>query len=165
VTAELRGQDQVDQAESEQEQRAHGAQRLVDVVELPGEVEVGIGMAIAHGVPGFAQPVVRLDRVDLVLVEVGFDGDRATQVPVADRTLAPAHCWNGTIALLGAGTTAVKLLGFETAAAACSVALLVDGHVIARFEIAPRRHAELALPWADALLAEAGIARSALDAV
>src|SRR5690606_19631132 len=34
-----------------------------------------------------------------------------------------------------------------------------------RFEIAPRRHAELALPWADALLAEAGIARSALDAI
>ena len=34
-----------------------------------------------------------------------------------------------------------------------------------RFEIAPRRHAELALPWADALLAEAGIAKSQLDAI
>jgi len=29
----------------------------------------------------------------------------------------------------------------------------------------PRRHAELALPWAEALLAEAGIARAQLDAV
>lgn len=59
----------------------------------------------------------------------------------------------------------MKLLAFETATEACSVALWVDGELHERFEVAPRRHAELALPWADALLAEAGIARSALDAV
>lgn len=59
----------------------------------------------------------------------------------------------------------MKLLAFETATEACSVALWIDGEVQERFEIAPRRHAELALPWADALLAEAGVARSALDAV
>src|SRR5690606_35028072 len=60
---------------------------------------------------------------------------------------------------------AVKLLAFELATEACSVALWVDGEVHERFEIAPRRHAELALPWADAVLAEAGIARSGLDAI
>ena len=59
----------------------------------------------------------------------------------------------------------MKLLAFETATEACSVALYLDGQVRERFEVAPRRHAELALPWADALLAEAGIARAQLDAV
>ncbi len=59
----------------------------------------------------------------------------------------------------------MKLLAIETATEACSVAVLVDGEVIERFEIAPRRHTELALPWAHALLAEAGIAKSQLDAI
>lgn len=59
----------------------------------------------------------------------------------------------------------MKLLAFETATEACSVAIWDDGRVLERFEIAPRRHAELALPWAEALLADAGIARSQLDAV
>lgn len=59
----------------------------------------------------------------------------------------------------------MKLLAFETATEACSVAVYVDGEVRERFEIAPRRHAELALPWAEQLLAEAGLARSQLDAV
>ena len=59
----------------------------------------------------------------------------------------------------------MKLLAIETATEACSIAVLVDGAVIERFEIAPRRHTELALPWADALLAEAGIAKSQLDAI
>jgi tRNA threonylcarbamoyladenosine biosynthesis protein TsaB len=59
----------------------------------------------------------------------------------------------------------MKLLAFETATEACSVALCVDGEIVERFEVAPRRHAELALPWADALLAEAGVARSQLDAI
>jgi tRNA threonylcarbamoyladenosine biosynthesis protein TsaB len=59
----------------------------------------------------------------------------------------------------------MKLLAFETATEACSVALWIDGEVLERFEVAPRRHAELALPWADALLAEAGIAKSQLDAI
>src|SRR5690606_41756281 len=54
---------------------------------------------------------------------------------------------------------------FETATEACSVALYLDGQVHERFELAPRRHAELALPWAQALLEEAGVARAQLDAV
>jgi tRNA threonylcarbamoyladenosine biosynthesis protein TsaB len=59
----------------------------------------------------------------------------------------------------------MNLLAFETATEACSVAVLCDGEVIERFELAPRRHAELALPWAGELLAQAGVARSQLDAI
>ena len=59
----------------------------------------------------------------------------------------------------------MKLLAFETSTEACSVALWLDGEVRERFEVAPRRHAELALPWAERLLADAEIARSALDAI
>jgi len=59
----------------------------------------------------------------------------------------------------------MRLLAFETATEACSVAVYVDGEVRERFGLAPRRHAELALPWADEVLAEAGIAKSQLDAI
>jgi tRNA threonylcarbamoyladenosine biosynthesis protein TsaB len=59
----------------------------------------------------------------------------------------------------------MRLLAFETATEACSVALWIDGAVRERFEVAPRRHAALALPWADALLAEAGVAKAQLDAI
>lgn len=59
----------------------------------------------------------------------------------------------------------MKLLAFETATEACSVALWIDGEVRERFEVAPRRHAELSLPWAQELLAEAGIAKAQLDAI
>lgn len=59
----------------------------------------------------------------------------------------------------------MKLLAFETATEGCSVALWIDGEVRERFELAPRRHAELSLPWAHELLSEAGIAKSQLDAI
>jgi tRNA threonylcarbamoyladenosine biosynthesis protein TsaB len=59
----------------------------------------------------------------------------------------------------------MKMLAIETATEACSVALWLDGEVRERFEIAPRRHTELVLPWADELLAEAGVARTQLDAI
>ena len=59
----------------------------------------------------------------------------------------------------------MRLLAFETATEACSVAVYVDGEVHERFGVAPRRHAELALPWAEDMLAEAGITRSQLDAI
>lgn len=59
----------------------------------------------------------------------------------------------------------MRLLAFETATEACSVALWVEGEVRERFGIAPRRHAELALPWAGELLAEAGVTRAQLDAI
>ena len=59
----------------------------------------------------------------------------------------------------------MKLLAIETATEACSVALWLDGEVRERFEVAPRRHTELVLPWAEELLAEAGLARAQLDAI
>ena len=51
----------------------------------------------------------------------------------------------------------MKLLAIETSTEACSVALWIDGDVRERHEVAPRRHTDLVLPWADALLAEAGV--------
>ena len=59
----------------------------------------------------------------------------------------------------------MNLIALETATEACSVAVLHGDLLIERFEIAPRRHAELALPWAEAVLAEAGLTRGALQAV
>ena len=59
----------------------------------------------------------------------------------------------------------MKLLAIETATEACSVALWIDGEVRERFGVAPRQHAELALPWAGQLLADAGVARSQVDAI
>lgn len=59
----------------------------------------------------------------------------------------------------------MNLLAIETSTEACSVALVHGDEVIVRSEIAPRRHAELVLPMADALLAEVGLGRHALDAI
>ncbi|RMH93507.1 tRNA (adenosine(37)-N6)-threonylcarbamoyltransferase complex dimerization subunit type 1 TsaB [Lysobacter pythonis] len=59
----------------------------------------------------------------------------------------------------------MNLLALETSTEACSVAAVHGDLLIERFEVAPRRHAELVLPWAEAVLAEAGLDRRALDAV
>lgn len=59
----------------------------------------------------------------------------------------------------------MNLLAIETSTEACSVALVHGDQLITRSEIAPRRHAELVLPMADGLLAEAGLGRHALDAI
>jgi tRNA threonylcarbamoyladenosine biosynthesis protein TsaB len=59
----------------------------------------------------------------------------------------------------------MNLLSIETATEACSVALLYGDALIDRSEMAPRRHAELVLPMAEDLLAEAGIARRQLDVI
>jgi tRNA threonylcarbamoyladenosine biosynthesis protein TsaB len=61
--------------------------------------------------------------------------------------------------------TAMNLLALETATESCSAALLVEGRLFVRSEIAPRRHAELLLPMCAELLAEAGIARRDLEAL
>ncbi len=59
----------------------------------------------------------------------------------------------------------MKILAFDTATEACSAALLIDGAIRERFEIAPRGHARLLLPMLDALLEEAGLAPAGLDAI
>jgi len=59
----------------------------------------------------------------------------------------------------------MNLLAIETATECCSVALLSGERLIARSEIAPRRHAELLLPMCEDVLAEAGLARRDLDVI
>lgn len=59
----------------------------------------------------------------------------------------------------------MNILAIDTATEACSVALLHDGQIFERHELAPRRHAQLVLPFVDAVLAEAGIGKRQLDAI
>jgi tRNA threonylcarbamoyladenosine biosynthesis protein TsaB len=56
-------------------------------------------------------------------------------------------------------------LGLETATDFCSVALDVDGEISVREELAPRRHAELLIPWIRELLEARGIGFGDLDAL
>ncbi len=56
-------------------------------------------------------------------------------------------------------------LAVETATDFCSVALEVNGEVRVREEHAPRRHAELLVPWMRELLADGGIDFADLDAL
>ncbi|MGH8604327.1 MAG: tRNA (adenosine(37)-N6)-threonylcarbamoyltransferase complex dimerization subunit type 1 TsaB [Gammaproteobacteria bacterium] len=59
----------------------------------------------------------------------------------------------------------MKLLALDTSTDACSVALEIEGHVFARFELAPRRHAEIILPMIEQLLSEAELRVKQLDAI
>lgn len=59
----------------------------------------------------------------------------------------------------------MRILALETATEACSAALYLDGEALERFEVAPRRHTQLVLPMVEELLAEAGLALGALDAL
>jgi tRNA threonylcarbamoyladenosine biosynthesis protein TsaB len=59
----------------------------------------------------------------------------------------------------------MKLLAIDTATEGCSAALLNDGQLTSRLEVAPRKHAELILPMVEALLGEAGLSLSAVDAL
>ena len=58
-----------------------------------------------------------------------------------------------------------RILAIETATEACSVALLLEDEVQERFEIAPRQHAALLLPFVESLLASAAIGLDRLDAI
>ncbi|WP_203301582.1 tRNA (adenosine(37)-N6)-threonylcarbamoyltransferase complex dimerization subunit type 1 TsaB [Marinobacter sediminum] len=59
----------------------------------------------------------------------------------------------------------MKLLALDTSSEGCSAALLVDGKISERFEIAPRGHTKLLMPMVRELLAEANVAPSELDTV
>ncbi len=57
------------------------------------------------------------------------------------------------------------LLALDTATEVCSVALLHEGRVLSQYEVIPRLHAQRLLPMIQTLLAEAGIALTAVDAL
>lgn len=57
------------------------------------------------------------------------------------------------------------LLAFDTATEACSVALLHQGRITSHYEVIPRLHAQRLLPMIQQLMAEAGLALSAVDAI
>lgn len=59
----------------------------------------------------------------------------------------------------------MNILAIETATDACSCALEHSGAVATRHAVEPRRHTELLLPMVDAILAEAEIGLSAVDAI
>lgn len=59
----------------------------------------------------------------------------------------------------------MKLLALDAATEACSAAVLEDGAVLERYELAPRRHAALILPMIEDVLAEAGLVVAQLDAI
>ncbi|MEA5444358.1 tRNA (adenosine(37)-N6)-threonylcarbamoyltransferase complex dimerization subunit type 1 TsaB [Gammaproteobacteria bacterium AB-CW1] len=54
-------------------------------------------------------------------------------------------------------------LAIDTATEACSAALEHGGRVYHRYEVAPRRHADLMLPMIESLLAEAGCDRREIE--
>lgn len=59
----------------------------------------------------------------------------------------------------------MKILAIETATEACSAALAIGNEQIARYEVAPRKHTQLILPMIEALMNEADIKVSDLDAI
>ena len=59
----------------------------------------------------------------------------------------------------------MKLLAVETSTEACSAALIIDGVVSERFELAPKEHTKLILPMIASLMADAGLKPQQLDAL
>jgi len=59
----------------------------------------------------------------------------------------------------------LKILALDTATEACSAALILDHHIIHRYQLAPRQHTQLVLPMLQALLDEAGVTLPQLDAI
>lgn len=58
-----------------------------------------------------------------------------------------------------------NILALDTSTDACSAALLLNGRLLQRFKVEPRRHTHLLLPMVEELLAEAGVALTSLDAI
>ena len=59
----------------------------------------------------------------------------------------------------------MKLLSLETSTEACSAALLIDGEISERYQLAPQQHNKLRLPMIESLLDEAGLSLKQLDAL
>ena len=59
----------------------------------------------------------------------------------------------------------MKILAIDTATEACSAALHIDSVVTIKYEVAPRKHAELILTMIDELLSEANLSLTQLDAL
>jgi len=59
----------------------------------------------------------------------------------------------------------MKILAIETATEACSAAVYCDGEIFHRYELAPRQHTQLILPMIEAVLAEANLTQSEVDAI
>lgn len=57
------------------------------------------------------------------------------------------------------------ILALDTATEACSVALSHNGQVISEYQVIPRLHAQRLLPMVQQIMAQAGLALSALDAI
>ena len=58
-----------------------------------------------------------------------------------------------------------KILAIDSSTEACSVALINEEKIVKRFEVAPRKHAELLLPMVDSVLQKSNIALSELNAI
>ena len=59
----------------------------------------------------------------------------------------------------------MKILAIDTATEACSAALLWNGAVLTREQVAPQAHTRLILPMVSEVLAEAGATLAGLDAI
>lgn len=59
----------------------------------------------------------------------------------------------------------MKLLAIDTATEACSAAILVNGEITSRYQLAPRQHTVLILSMIDELLSVAGMQLKDMDAL
>jgi tRNA threonylcarbamoyladenosine biosynthesis protein TsaB len=59
----------------------------------------------------------------------------------------------------------LKIVAIETTTEACSAALLSQGTIQERYQLAPRQHTHLILPMLESLLAEASLKPANLDAI
>lgn len=58
-----------------------------------------------------------------------------------------------------------RILAIDTSSDGCSATMLCDGESFSRFEKIPRQHTRLIMPMIDEVVAEAGIAKSQIDAI
>ncbi len=59
----------------------------------------------------------------------------------------------------------MKLLGFDTSSVACSVGVVVDGHLTERHEEKARQHTQILMPMIRSCLDDAGVELAGLDAI